>query len=55
MAAWLTDDVALAWHAPSGSPRPPYQCRRLSLRARAPEQHYDTPSRAISAHARFEL
>ena len=38
-----------------GAPlRPPYQWRRGSLRARAPGQHSGTPSRAISAHARFE-
>ena len=41
----LDGDAALAWHAPGGLPRPPYQWRRLPLRARAPEQHSGTPSR----------
>ena len=35
----LGGDEALAWHAPGGVLRPPYQWRRLSLRARIPEQH----------------
>ena len=43
---WLADDAALAWHAPGGRPRRPYQWRCLSLRARAPEQHCDTCSSA---------
>ena len=51
---WLGEGVALAWHAPGGVTPPAYQWRRLSLRARAHEQHSGTPSRAISAHARFE-
>ena len=51
---WLGEAVALAWHAPGGALPPPYQWRRLSLRARAPEQHSGTPSRGISTHARFE-
>ena len=51
---WLGDDAAVAWHAPGGPPCRPYQWRCLSLRDRAPEQHSDTPSRAISTHARFE-
>ena len=42
----LGGDEALAWHAPGGFLRPPYQWRRLSLRARAPEQHSGTPLRA---------
>ena len=52
--ACLGDDAALARHAPGGRARARYQRHRLSLRARAPEQHYRTPSTAISAHARFE-
>ena len=50
----LAEAVALAWHGPGGALPPAYQWRRRSLRARAPEQHSRTPSRAISAHARFE-
>ena len=45
---WLAEAVALAWHAPGGALPPPYQWHRLSLRARAPEQHSGTPSMAIS-------
>ena len=44
----LGGDSALAWRAPGGPSRPPYQWRRLSLRARAPEQSSGTPSRGIS-------
>ena len=36
---WLADDAALAWHAPGGPLRAPYQWRRRIVRARAPEQH----------------
>ena len=43
---WRGGDEALAQHAPGGLPRRPYQWRRLSLRARAPEQHSTTPSRS---------
>ena len=40
----LGGDMALAWHAPGGPPRPPYHWRRLLLRGRAPEQSSGTPS-----------
>ena len=41
----LTDDEALAWHAPKGPLRPPYQYQwsRVSLRDQAPEQPSVTP------------
>ena len=51
---WLAEGVALVWHAPGGALPSPYQWRRLFHRARAPQQHSGTPSRAISVHARFE-
>ena len=41
---WRGDDAALAWAVPGGRPRTAYQRRRLSLRARAPEQRSGTPS-----------
>ena len=50
----LAEAVALARHAPGGALPPPYQRRRRSLRARAPEQHTGTLSRSISTHVHFE-
>ena len=47
---WLAEAVALAWHSPRGVLPPPYQLRRLSLRARAPEQHSGDDTERGSAH-----
>ena len=53
--AWRGDDAAVTWPAPGGRPRTTYQRRRLSLRARAPEQHSGTPSSGVSVHAAFSF
>ena len=50
----LVRAVAPVWHAPRRSPRPPYQWRRESRRARDPDQHSGTPSIHISTQDRFE-